>query len=91
MCNGDWEHTYGIEISNIDNPGWQFIVELEDTPLHGIDFKDVEININHDTEWAFCRVENGKFDSAGGPKMLGILIKTFLDWAEANTPSNNHN
>lgn len=21
-CNGDWEHTYGIKIETLDNPGW---------------------------------------------------------------------
>ena len=33
MCNGDWEHTYGVFISNIDNPGWSLKVELKDTYL----------------------------------------------------------
>ena len=22
-CNGTWEHQYGVEISTLDNPGWQ--------------------------------------------------------------------
>jgi hypothetical protein len=22
QCNGDWEHSYGIRIDTIDNPGW---------------------------------------------------------------------
>jgi hypothetical protein len=22
QCNGDWEHSYGIEITTMDNPGW---------------------------------------------------------------------
>ena len=21
-CNNDWEHTYGVEIGTLDNPGW---------------------------------------------------------------------
>lgn len=24
QCNGDWEHTYGITIETLDNPGWTF-------------------------------------------------------------------
>jgi hypothetical protein len=22
QCNGSWEHTYGIKIETLDNPGW---------------------------------------------------------------------
>ncbi|HBU98859.1 MAG TPA: hypothetical protein DEF21_13285 [Thalassospira lucentensis] len=28
MRNDDWEHTYGIAIGNIDNPGWSLKVEF---------------------------------------------------------------
>ncbi len=35
MCNGDWEHTYGIKILTLDNPGWIVAIELRDTPLFG--------------------------------------------------------
>ena len=22
QCNGDWEHSFGIKIETLDNPGW---------------------------------------------------------------------
>lgn len=28
QCNGDWEHSYGIEISTIDNPGFMNVLCL---------------------------------------------------------------
>ncbi len=90
MCNGDWEHTYGITIGNIDNPGWMLDVELSDTPLYGISVKQTDINFHHETEWVFYKVENGKFMARGGPKMLGKMISLFLDWAESNTPLDQH-
>ena len=31
-CNGDWEHSYGITIETLDNPGWDFTIDL--TVLH---------------------------------------------------------
>ena len=34
MCNDDWEHTYGVCITNIDNPGWSLKIELIDTPIY---------------------------------------------------------
>ena len=27
QCNGDWEHTYGVSIGTLDNPGWTLDVE----------------------------------------------------------------
>lgn len=40
QCNGDWEHTYGITIETLDNPGWTFKVELRDTYLSGQTFEE---------------------------------------------------
>jgi len=33
QCDGDWEHSYGLKISNIDNPWWHMSNNLLDTPL----------------------------------------------------------
>jgi hypothetical protein len=32
-CNGDWEHSYGVHIETLDNPGWMLKVDLRDTSL----------------------------------------------------------
>lgn len=40
QCNGDWEHSYGVKIDTLDNPGWSVTVELADTAdasHHGAD------------------------------------------------------
>lgn len=39
QCNGDWEHSYGIIIETIDNPGWSITIDLETTELEGKTFK----------------------------------------------------
>ena len=36
-CNGDWEHTYGVSIGTLDNPGWSVKIELTGTPCDGRD------------------------------------------------------
>jgi hypothetical protein len=33
QCDGDWEHSYGITIESLDNPGWLVKVDLENTKL----------------------------------------------------------
>ena len=31
MCDGDWEHSYGVEIKTLDNPGWNVEIDLTGT------------------------------------------------------------
>ena len=28
-CDGDWEHSYGITLQTLDNPGWHLTVDLQ--------------------------------------------------------------
>jgi hypothetical protein len=86
MCNNDWEHTYGVFISNIDNPGWTLKVELKDTYLYEIQFNELKIQRNDEDDWIICKVENGDFQGFGGLKNLGELLNIFLDWADENSP-----
>lgn len=86
MCNDDWEHTYGVFISNIDNPGWSLKVELKDTYLYDVKFKDVKIQRDDENDWVLCRVQAGDFQGYGGPGNLSELIEIFLNWAEENAP-----
>lgn len=30
-CDGYWEHSYGIEIETLDNPGWHVKIDLRET------------------------------------------------------------
>jgi hypothetical protein len=33
QCDGKWEHSYGVRIETLDNPGWQITVDLNGTGL----------------------------------------------------------
>jgi hypothetical protein len=84
MCNGDWEHTYGVHISNIDNPGWSVKVELKDTYLYNVEFKTIQIQREDGDDWIHCKVDVGNFQGYGGPYNLAEILEIFLDWAETN-------
>ena len=84
QCDGDWEHEFGVRIETLDNPGWSVEVNLEGTPLEGIPFPPIH-NMAPEREWLSCRVEGGRFQGAGGAPMLGMIIRTFLDWAREAT------
>jgi len=82
MCDGDWEHTYGIKLSTIDNPGWALDIQLEDTPLASAPFQTVDIQGTSENDWFFCEKSEFVFRASGGPRNLEDVLKVFLDWAE---------
>jgi len=89
QCNEDWEHTYGVEIGTLDNPGWSLSIDLSDTYLHEVAYIEKSYGIGDEAEasgndWVITKVEDGKFLGYGGPRKLEELITTFLVWAKSN-------
>ena len=86
MCNGDWEHTYGVFINNVDNPGWRLKVEVIDTYLYKAPFDKVQVQREDEDDWIVCTAKDGEFKGSGGPNNLNEILEIFLNWAEANDP-----
>lgn len=81
QCNGYWEHEFGVKIDTLDNPGWQVIIDLEETDLENKLFTEIEINTS-DEDWFICRVDDKKFEGAGDPQKLEKLLQIFLEWSK---------
>ena len=81
----DWEHTYGVTIENIDNPGWMLTVQLAHTPLQDIPF-DVRVANRSAADWIHCAVSDTQFRGSGGAKNLIEILSIFLDWAKQPRP-----
>ncbi|WP_316814424.1 immunity 53 family protein [Pedobacter heparinus] len=79
-CNGDWEHTYGIQIGTIDNPGWSLRVDLLETRYEG---KKMSMKVlNSDEDW-YDVTSNGEFFTAvGDASKLQLLITLFKEFIE---------
>ena len=89
QCNEDWEHTYGIEIGTLDNPGWSLSVELTDTTIDGKPYTEFSYGVGDNAEasgnnWLITKIESNKFIGYGGPHKLQELITIFLAWAKSN-------
>ena len=89
QCNEDWEHTYGVEIGTLDNPGWSLKVDLADTSLEEVGYAGHSYGVGANSEpdsqdWLICKVEDRKFIGYGGPRKLDEMIDIFLLWANAN-------
>jgi hypothetical protein len=87
QCNGIWEHTYGVSIGTLDNPGWSLEIDLAETSLKGIFFKERSCGISETSEpsgnnWFSCKVEKNKFLAFSGPSNLDEIIGIFLAWAK---------
>jgi hypothetical protein len=89
QCNGDWEHSYGVKISNLDNPGWAVNIDLCETELEDIDFPQYSYGLEEHAEssgddWLLCRRIGNSFEGRGGPYKLTEILDTFLKWAHEN-------
>ena len=87
QCNEDWEHTYGVSIGTLDNPGWSVEVELTGTTLHQAQFDEQSYGVGENAEpnsneWVHCTVKDNKFIGYGGPQKLEEIIEIFLSWAK---------
>jgi hypothetical protein len=87
-CDGVWEHSFGITIETIDNPGWSVTISLERTELESIPFEPVKAEAN-ERNWVQCRVaERGdgenqrRFKGRGGASNLSDIIGVFRRWTE---------
>jgi len=76
-CNGDWEHGYGLNISNVDNPGWTVTIDLVETAYDTTTFEK-SFN-NGEDDWLFIKVKDQKFEGNGDANKLEVIIKIFLD------------
>lgn len=80
-CNSQWEHQYGVSIDTLDNPGWSIIIDLSETQLLSVPFKEIKIE-RSDEDWLVCRKADEKFEAFGGISNLGEILIVFLNWAE---------
>lgn len=80
-CNDDWEHSFGIKIETLDNPGWLVTIDLSET--NWADLK-VERTINERTEtnWLQFEVLEQKFIGCGGPYNLEEILRAFFEIAQ---------
>ena len=76
QCNDDWEHSWGVKIDNIDNPGWMVTINLIQTNLQEKSFEKVAIK-RSETDWLQCWAQDAKFKIVCGPKNLQEALEVF--------------
>ncbi len=92
QCDNDWEHSHGVKIDTLDNPGWSLKIDLTDTPMQGRPFEREEHGeISGDLDewrqtgcWWVARVNGNTFDVACGPLDLSAAVGVFRRWVDAS-------
>ncbi|MFZ1852083.1 MAG: immunity 53 family protein [Nitrosomonas sp.] len=77
QCNGDWEHSFGIKIETLDNPGWIVTIDLSDTEWESITL-DRKISERSDQDWVQYEIANNQFIGCGGSNNLIEIINLFF-------------
>ncbi len=85
QCDGDWEHSYGITIDTLDNPGWRLRIDLASTPQAGVTLNSTKVE-RSERDWIYWWVKEDCFEAACGPTNLNEAILTFLDLMGARFP-----
>ncbi|QDT01256.1 immunity 53 family protein [Adhaeretor mobilis] len=83
QCDGDWEHSYGVVIETLDNPGWWVKIDLRDTILEAAPYADYSIGDgDDDASWIQCKRDRMQWHGMGDPNRLEEILKRFLEWAK---------
>ena len=91
-CNNDWEHSYGVKIETLDNPGWTIAIDLRETFLEGRCFKSKHGQIAQDLDewrdlgsWWDIKADGNSFEGACGPMDLSSVIGILRKWVVSHS------
>lgn len=81
-CNNDWEHSFGVHITTVDNPGWNIDIDIEDTELEGLEI-DYKLQEESDADWYGIAIKSNKYVAGGDPGKLEFLLERFRELVES--------
>lgn len=75
QCDDVWEHSFGVEIANIDNPGWK-------VKITGASAKKPLVikSERTDDDWVRVTATEAQFMAYGGPCNLQEILALAVDW-----------
>jgi hypothetical protein len=83
--DGDWEHSLGIKIETLDNPGWSVRIDVAGTRLEGKPFNRVDERPS-EANWIICWLDGTTWSGVGDSSKLNVILLKFLEWAAEVVP-----
>lgn len=80
-CDGEWEKSEVIQITTIDNPGWEVEIDISNTSIANTTINWI-LNENDKQDWYGVKIEDQKFTAAGDPEKLIFLLGLFKEMIE---------
>ncbi len=80
-CDGDWERGDGIQITTLDNPGWEVEIDISNTSIANINIEWI-LNENSAQDWYGVKIESQKFTASGDSGKLKFLLELFKEMIE---------
>jgi hypothetical protein len=75
-CDGEWEKNEIIQITTLDNPGWEVEIDISKTSIANLEVKWI-LNENSKHDWYGVKIENQRFIAAGDAAKLTFLLDLF--------------
>ncbi len=82
QCDGDWEHSYGVNIETLDNPGWRIRIDLTGTRKENGSLQRQVVSRAED-DWIQYWIEKKQFQIACGPQNLSEAVDIFVQWFDS--------
>jgi hypothetical protein len=83
QCDGDWGHSYSIDIGTLENPGWSLTIDLAETRLSGVQFGSVKLD-RSEKDWLSCEIRDNQFIGHCGATNLTELLNVFKELASGD-------
>lgn len=85
QCDGEWEHTHGVDIDTLDNPGWSLKIDLAGTALANTQAFEEQDDSHDGPGWfrVWVDVEAATFNGVGGPSALSVILERFRRLADS--------
>lgn len=76
-CNGDWEHSFGVNIESSDNPGWIVKIDIWETEL--ADRGPFEKKWNRsESDWGNIAITKSAFEASCSLSNLELVLDEFF-------------
>lgn len=81
QCNGEWEHSKGVQLESLEQRGWQLTINLTGTSAENAEPQRVSFGSSCG-EWIACSISPDRFEGSGDPRRLEQIIGIFRRWVE---------
>ena len=80
-CDGQWEKSEVIQITTLDNPGWEVEIDISNTSIANTTINWI-LNEHSKQDWYGVKIEDQKFTAAGDSGKLKFLLGLFKEMVE---------